>query len=991
MAKTASSIFSGLNLANQKKLLESDAYKKKFGSDVTAWGLLWSSPTEMNSNVVAQKTAGLPTPTPVNTITPPKTVQAPTPTIPKPTSTIQAWGVKPFDLGEYNKFGRAADVLGSEWQWTRNQQIISNLWVKATNETSVRQFLWWQSGFIWATPDEQENTVQKILQEAAAGTWVQAWTQAGTQPPTTPAEAPTEASGWEMSEQDQLSQRYQEDINKLTDQFVQNETQMHNDLWKRKSQATNWEQIMGENGDMKKFNQAVLDAKATGEQFTIDDIARNLGRDKQKAEDFRVWLTRDSNLLTKYLDVPWVEEEVTSEYKKIFDKYDLEKNRKVDDLDREMERMEEDFTNKQERTQKEVDIEVYNNKFMSALTWLSFSTAWSEGIGYVQELARNTMNDIATQKERTLTDITRTKLRLLEDYDNLTNDAKKSMYDSINTAKTNFLTKVQWVQDKYWEYSAETLSKIEDVTRQFSKEYRTIQKETQKSVMDWFSLMQDMQNDLNDQNRFQQEYEQDFLNNMWQGSINMSTTSSEFQSLSPQSKMSAINNMVAMVAGALNQDGMWKKVDITAIQEWIANWQTSAQVYQELSGQMWLWSLPWIAAGGKYVQPEAWAQTQSYWGWGTQSYQSQVQQGIAKPYTPISEGDLASAVQDLNANEKYKDKTFLWDRWECWAFVNDWLEDVGIQMPWDENLITNTRAEKKAIINSTEPKVGSIAIVNSATHPENGHVAIITAINGDMLHVKEANWNKDHKIHERDIPISSMEWYFDPTKQASQAQGAEASKQTLSDIKLIESWMVNRSDIQWIQDQAYKEWLWDEFDKAMNKWANIYMTETQRNQMNKTRDKFKSNAVVKWFEEGMTQFENLSYSLSQESWPWDMGAIFQFMKTLDPTSVVRESEFEAAANSAGVASKRKNMFDKVSKWDLMTKEMTAEFKKLATAYIKNKWVSYERHYNDMARDLEWFNIDKQFYPTNAVEQLNKSIWSTTKKTTSTGWTVRKLR
>ena len=91
-----------------------------------------------------------------------------------------------------------------------------------------------------------------------------------------------------MSEQDQLSQRYQEDINKLTDQFVQNETQMHNDLWKRKSQATNWEQVMGENGDMKKFNQAVLDAKATGEQFTIDDIARNLGRDKQKAEDFRV-------------------------------------------------------------------------------------------------------------------------------------------------------------------------------------------------------------------------------------------------------------------------------------------------------------------------------------------------------------------------------------------------------------------------------------------------------------------------------------------------------------------------------------------------------------------------------------------------------------------------------------------------------------------------------------------------------------------------------
>jgi hypothetical protein len=44
-----------------------------------------------------------------------------------------------------------------------------------------------------------------------------------------------------------------------------------------------------------------------------------------------------------------------------------------------------------------------------------------------------------------------------------------------------------------------------------------------------------------------------------------------------------------------------------------------------------------------------------------------------------------------------------------------------------------------------------------------------------------------------------------------------------------------------------------------------------------------------------------------------MSAVFQFMKTLDPTSVVRESEYMAAAESAGKISKRTNMYDKLTK------------------------------------------------------------------------------
>jgi len=179
--------------------------------------------------------------------------------------------------------------------------------------------------------------------------------------------------------------------------------------------------------------------------------------------------------------------------------------------------------------------------------------------------------------------------------------------------------------------------------------------------------------------------------------------------------------------------------------------------------------------------------------------------------------------------------------------------------------------------------------------------------------------------------------------------------------------------------------MWEEFDKAMNKWAKYYITDTQRDQLNKTRDEFRANPVVKWFEEWLTQFENLWFALSQESWPWDMAAVFQFMKTLDPTSVVRESEYMAAAESAGKISKWKNMYNKLSKWDLLTPQQTEEFRNLATEFIMNKAKSYERLYNDMTRDLEYFNIDKELRPTNATQQL-LDYWYNSNNN-ATGWTT----
>lgn len=57
------------------------------------------------------------------------------------------------------------------------------------------------------------------------------------------------------------------------------------------------------------------------------------------------------------------------------------------------------------------------------------------------------------------------------------------------------------------------------------------------------------------------------------------------------------------------------------------------------------------------------------------------------------------------------------------------------------------------------------------------------------------------------------------------------------------------------------------------------------------------------------------------------------MKSLDPTSVVRESEFDAAAKSAGVLEYIGNTYDRVMKGKKLSPEQAMAFKRLAKAYV----------------------------------------------------------
>ena len=124
-------------------------------------------------------------------------------------------------------------------------------------------------------------------------------------------------------------------------------------------------------------------------------------------------------------------------------------------------------------------------------------------------------------------------------------------------------------------------------------------------------------------------------------------------------------------------------------------------------------------------------------------------------YTPISTEKKESVL-----NNFMNTRTEGSDWWQCGEFVNDYLQAL-----WYDRLYDDPIDKKKAVTNSKEATVWSVAVMDSKKYPEYWHVAIVTDVQWDKVKLLESNWNNDEKVHTtRWVNKSDIAWYFDPSK-----------------------------------------------------------------------------------------------------------------------------------------------------------------------------------------------------------------------------------
>jgi len=147
------------------------------------------------------------------------------------------------------------------------------------------------------------------------------------------------------------------------------------------------------------------------------------------------------------------------------------------------------------------------------------------------------------------------------------------------------------------------------------------------------------------------------------------------------------------------------------------------------------------------------------------------------------------------------------------------------------------------------------------------------------------------------------------------------------------------------------------FDKELGK--NVYATERQiqsqpdrfvpepkeaeglkikRSQENTFFSSYTKDKAVQSFNESSTQLKKMLTAFEQGTGAGDVAGVFAFMKTLDPDSVVRESEFEVAEGTGGAKfgsfEKAFQTWRKLKTGERLTEREKENFKKAAISFYQ---------------------------------------------------------
>ena len=107
------------------------------------------------------------------------------------------------------------------------------------------------------------------------------------------------------------------------------------------------------------------------------------------------------------------------------------------------------------------------------------------------------------------------------------------------------------------------------------------------------------------------------------------------------------------------------------------------------------------------------------------------------------------------------------------------------------------------------------------------------------------------------------------------------------------------------------------------------------------RKEFSSLPPVKEFSEQTSAYGRVVASVDDPSPSGDLALIFNFMKVLDPGSVVREGEFATAQNAGGIDQRTRSLYNRIKSGERLTPEQRADFADRATRLYSEAQSQYQ--------------------------------------------------
>lgn len=175
-------------------------------------------------------------------------------------------------------------------------------------------------------------------------------------------------------------------------------------------------------------------------------------------------------------------------------------------------------------------------------------------------------------------------------------------------------------------------------------------------------------------------------------------------------------------------------------------------------------------------------------------------------------------------------------------------------------------------------------------------------------------------------------------------------------LEQIKTWQFTPSEISWFRKKSIEEWWADEFTESLA-WTTRWKIAQEEDDL---RWEFEWKDAVKNYRLAQKTVQELEWMLSAETWSWDMAAVFSFMKALDPSSVVRETEFEAAANTSWIMDKATSLslWRKASSWEILTPKQRQQFLDVVKEVMNTRKSAYDKKVEQYSRLAEDRWVDK---------------------------------
>jgi len=127
--------------------------------------------------------------------------------------------------------------------------------------------------------------------------------------------------------------------------------------------------------------------------------------------------------------------------------------------------------------------------------------------------------------------------------------------------------------------------------------------------------------------------------------------------------------------------------------------------------------------------------------------------------------------------------------------------------------------------------------------------------------------------------------------------------------------------------------------------------------LNTLGDDYRQDDAVKSFQTIRSSYQTMRAGAQQRSGIGDMAIVYGYMKMLDPTSVVRETEYANAENAGGVPETIRNMWNRVLAGDKLSDEMRAKFVTSGESIYNERAGNLGRTNSRFARLAKVYGVD----------------------------------